>query len=70
MSKNYRYKQVSHIKIGDGIMMDDGSILWVARIEVALDDPNSLIFVDGNGDEAVKMTKDTVLRLSRKTQLL
>jgi len=68
MKEGYRYRKAKRIRIGDGILLENKSVLWVARIEADVKDPSRLIFVDGKNDVATMLGAEETVRLSKKRQ--
>jgi hypothetical protein len=66
MSISYRYKRVNKIRIGDGILLEGGGVLWVGRIELNEADKTKLVFIDGKNDEAVMLDINETIRLSKE----
>jgi hypothetical protein len=66
--EGYRYRKAGRIRIGDGILLENGTVLWVARIEADLKDPNRLVFIDGKNDVATMLGAEETIRLSKKRQ--
>ncbi len=66
MSVPYRYRKADRIKLGDGILLEDKSVLVVDHIERDEADPQRIIFVDQWGDKAILLKRDDTAKILKK----
>lgn len=61
--QRYRYRQASHLRIGDGILLKTGEYLVIARIEASAKVDLALDFYDADDKLATTLDLDATVRI-------